>query len=274
MEPKNYDLDVGSSPLKVDEFIGYINAQDYSPATRRAYMDSILDYERHGFRWVSLEAEQDYRDKLVAEGKKGNTVNLRLNALNVYNRWAGLPPIPQIRVNEDPFAVNGMELEDYHKLIDGLLHDGKYNWYVIVKLLASTGMRIGEARKVTFGDLRRGSCQVYGKGGKPRTVFFTHTLQESLWFYTKDKLNEELIIPYSPGYIRSFLLRSKKRYGLTCALHPHEFRHLFARQMYDATHDEALIKGLLGHENLKTTSRYIKKTQREGLKLYARAQNW
>lgn len=264
----------GSSALQLDEFTTYINGLDYSSCTKRAYVDGLQDYHKHGFSEVTHQLECQYRDMLIAEGKSGRTVNARLHALNAYNRWLGLPQMREIKVNEDPFAADGLELDEFHRFVDCLLADGKYHWYIAVKLLASTGMRIGEAVKVTYGDFRKGHALVYGKGNKPRMVYFSHGLRETLYLYIKDKDDSERMIPYSPHYVREALLRAKRRYGLECKASPHEYRRFFARQMYDATHDEALIKGLLGHENLKTTSRYIKKTERQAMHLYARSQNW
>ena len=256
------------------EFTSHLDTLDYSPRTRSHYVDGLKDYHAHGFLELTTENELAYKAMLIAEGKKGNTVNARIHALNAYNRWIGLPPIKTIKVNEEPFAVNGMELEDYQKLVDGLLADGKYQWYIAIKLLASTGVRIGEAVQITYGDFRKGSCMVYGKGRKPRIVYFSHTLKETLYLYIKDKPDTEKMIPYDPHYIRSAFSRMSKRYGLTCQSSPHEFRRLFSRELYESTKDPALVKGLLGHENLKTTYKYIKPTQRTALRQYAKVQNW
>ena len=122
--------------------------------------------------------------------------------------------------------------------------------------------------------IKRGYATVWGKGGKERTVFFSHTLRETLYLYTKDKPDEEKMIPYGPHYVREALRRIKKRYGLKCKINPHEYRHFFAREMYDQTKDEALIKGLLGHESIATTSHYIKKTSKQAMRMMARNQTW
>lgn len=271
---RNLTLTEGSSAIQLDEFATHLNDIDYSTKTRDLYMDGLKDFHRHGFSEITVENECSYRDMLISEGKKGATVNARIHALNAYNRWIGLPKMKVIKVNEDPFAKDGMELADFHRLVDRLLQDGKYHWYITVKLLASTGMRIGEAVQVKYGDFRKGACTVYGKGQKPRTVFFSHSLRETLYLFIKDKSDDEYMIPYKSHYVREALRRIKQRYGIQCKTSPHEYRRFFAREMYDATQDMALLKGLLGHENLKTTSRYVKKTESQAMKMFARSQNW
>ncbi len=256
------------------QFTEHLNTKDYSPMTRHHYIDGLKDFKAHGFEEITVENELAYKQLLIAEGKKGNTVNARIHALNAYNRWIGLPPVKTIKVNEEPFAVNGMEMDDYHGLLDNLLADGKYHWYIAVKVLASTGMRIGEAVQITYGDFRKGAALVYGKGRKPRMVYFSHTLRETLYLYIKDKPDGDLMIHYDPHYVREAFRRFSRRYGVTCLSSPHEFRRLFSRELYESTKDPALVKGLLGHENLKTTYKYIKPTQRAAMQTYARAQNW
>ena len=105
-------------------------------------------------------------------------------------------------------------------------------------------------------------------------VYFSHTLRETLFLYIKDKPDTEKMIPYKSHYVREAFRRISKRYGITCQSSPHEFRRLFSRELYESTKDPALVKGLLGHENLKTTYKYIKPTQRTALRQYAKAQNW
>ena len=263
-----------NNALALNDFREHMNTLDYSPRTRSHYVDGLKDYKAHGFTEITVENELSYKQMLIAEGKKGNTVNARIHALNAYNRWIGLPIIKTLKINEEPFAVNGMEIDDYHMLLDNLPKDEKYHWYIAVKLLASTGMRIGEAVQVTYGDFRKGAALVFGKGRKPRMAYFSHSLRETLYLFTKDKPDNEKMIPYGPHYVREAFRRFSKRYGITCLSSPHEYRRLFSRELYESTKDPALVKGLLGHESLKTTYKYIKPTQKAAMHTYARAQNW
>lgn len=265
---------IGTSALKLDEFKEHLDKLDYSQYTKRAYLDSVRSFIIHGFEIWTPQNAVAYRDMLVAEKKKPRSINLMIAALNSYAKWIGQKGIKGVKINDDPFAVDGMEIDDYHLLLDHLLKDEKYHWYIAVKLLAGTGTRIGEATQITYGDFRRGYATVWGKGGKERTVFFSHTLRETLYLYTKDKPNEERMIPYGPHYVREALRRIKKRYGIRCKTNPHEYRHFFARELYDQTKDAALLKGLMGHESIATTSHYIKKTANQAMKMMAKNQNW
>lgn len=264
----------GSSALKLDEFAAHLNECDYSLCTKRAYLDSVKSFSAHGFTVWTPQNAVAYRDMLVAEKKKPRSINLMIAALNNYAKWQGQDGIKGVKINDEPFAVDGMEIDDFHALLDNLLRDEKYHWYIAVKLLASTGMRIGEAISVTYGDFRRGYATVWGKGGKERTVFFSHTLRETLYMFIKDKPDSERMIPYGTHYVREAFRRIKKRYGLECNTNPHEYRHFFARELYDKTNDAALLKGLLGHESIVTTSHYIKKTGKQAMRMLARNQNW
>jgi len=272
---QNLTLTNGSSALKLDEFTTFINNKDYSEDTKRTYLYGMKSYWAHGFTEVNLQNGLLYRQMLIDEGKKPKTINILVFSLNVYAKWAGLGFfIKDMRINDEPFVSNGMDLDDYHTLVDNLLRDGNYKWYVVIKLLAATGMRIGEAVQVTFGDLRRGHCSILGKGGKYREVFFSHILRETLYAYTKDKGDDEKVVPADKKYVRTCFARIKRKYGLEFSLSPHDLRRFFARQMFEATGDIVLIKGLLGHESVRTTSLYVRKTHMKAMEMYNHAQNW
>lgn len=260
--------------VEMEKYVELLNSKNYSECTRALYIDGMKNYIRHGFNEIDLADERRYIDMLKKEGKKATTVNARIASLNVYNKFAGLNIIDGVKIVKEPFEVDGMDIGDYQYMLDRLLKDGKYHWYMITKVLAGTGMRIGEAMGVTFGDIRRGACQVYGKGGKQRTVYFSHYLQENLHLYMKDKKDDEKLIPYTKAYVRTAYRNIKRRYNIRVKNNPHEYRHFFARQMFDAVQDLVLIKGLLGHESLNTTSEYVKKTQTVAMQKYAFAQSW
>lgn len=260
--------------IEVEKYVEMLQTKNYSECTRKLYQSGIEDYIRHGFDSISIQEERVYIEMLKKEGKKARTVNARIYALNSYNKWVGLEIIEGVKIADEPFSVNGMDMNDYHYMLDSLLKDGKYQWYIITKVLAGTGMRIGEAMSVTYGDIRKGCCTVYGKGNKERVVYFSHGLQETLYMYIKDKSDDEKVIPYSINYVRTAYGNIKKRYGLSVNNNPHEYRRFFARQMYESTHDVALVKGLLGHESVNMTNHYIKKTQNQAMTLYVKAQNW
>lgn len=264
----------GSCAIDLEKFEEYLDKKDYSQCTKEIYKCGILDYLKHGFNEVSFQNISTYRSKLMAENKKGRTINTRMSALTAYNRMVGFPQVDGVDINEDPFAVNAMEIDDFHELIDNLLKDGNYQWYVIVKFLASTGLRIQEACSVTVKDLKNGYATVFGKGRKMRTVYFSHNLQESLFIYIKEMKDEDKIIPFDPHQCRNRLGYYKNKYHIKCKTSPHEYRRFFAREMYENTHDLALIKGLLGHASVNTTSHYIKKTQKEAMRMYSRSQTW
>ena len=255
-------------------FKDWLDTKDYSDCTYNCYLGGIKDFFAHGFTEITVENELAYRQALINEHKKGNTVNIRIHALNMYNKLVGLPRVNLVKLNREPFAINGMEIEDYQQILNKLLETDKYKWYVAIKLLATTGMRIGEATGVTYGDLRRGYAIVYGKGRKERTVYFSQALKETLYLYIKDKPDDEKIIPHSPHYVRNAFSRIKRRCGLNCKTSPHEYRRFFSREMYEITKDVSLIQGLLGHESIATTSNYVKPTHKNAMNKYYRSQNW
>lgn len=261
--------------IKLKEFTEYLDGCDYSKITRRAYVDGVRSFIIHGFEEWTPQNVTAFREMLVAERKKPRTINLMVHALNTYAKWEGLEErVKGVKINDEPFAINGMEIDDFHNLVDRLLADGKYHWYIALKLLAGTGMRIGEAIQVTYGDFKKGYAKVWGKGGKERTVFFSHTLRETLYMYLIDKSDSDRLIPYGTHYVREAFRRIKYRYNVACKTNPHEYRRFFAREMFDQTKDIALLKGLMGHSNISTTSQYIVKTSSQALRMYAHAQTW
>jgi integrase len=61
-----------------------------------------------------------------------------------------------------------------------------------------------------------------------------------------------------PTYIRQLLPRLAGRAGITRRVHPHAFRHTFARELYDEGVGIMEIMLALGHTSLGTTQTYLR----------------
>lgn len=61
---------------------------------------------------------------------------------------------------------------------------------------------------------------------------------------------------------------------LTAVVHPHAFRHLYAKNFLERHNDIALLADLLGHESISTTRIYLRKSTLEQQVLIDRIVDW
>ena len=65
------------------------------------------------------------------------------------------------------------------------------------------------------------------------------------------------------------------RYNLDpSVVHPHAFRHLFAKKFIEQCDDIALLSDILGHESIETTRIYLHKSSTEQQDLFNQIVNW
>ena len=188
------------------------------------------------------------------------TVNLRIHALNKYSEYLRLRfRLKPLKVDVPDYIDDEITVPMYQRLLSGLIADGNYEWFCIIKLLACTGMRISEAMQVQDRHVRQGYIDIIGKGSKVRRIWFSSSLRTEL----EGKMDEGFIIRHDQRYVRAYLHRLAERYHLPKRpLHPHAFRAFFARRVYEKAKDLQLLQRLLGHASIKTTMRYLRKSSK------------
>ncbi len=128
------------------------------------------------------------------------------------------------------------------------------------------GLRLSEVCQLQVTDIDSKRMVVHvraGKGAKERLTVLSPRLLEVLrvyWKLTRPRrwlfpcINQERSI--SPDTARNAFRRACSRAGLSHDYTPHSLRHSFATHLLDAGADLVLIQNLLGHQSIKTTSRY------------------
>jgi site-specific recombinase XerD len=131
----------------------------------------------------------------------------------------------------------------------------------VLLTLLDTGLRRNELLDLDVEDLdlSDGFIKVHGKGDKDRFVpvgdiagaalaemLLDHPKTGALFRTCHDKRLQK-------GGLRSMLLRLRKRAGLSCRVHPHKFRHSFARN-YLRRGDLESLRDILGHEDIRITA--------------------
>lgn len=137
--------------------------------------------------------------------------------------------------------------------------------YALVLGLFYTGARISELMQVTLEAVGRPEVLVKGKGRKYRRLFMTSRLARALRDHAKQFCPDgqgalyrlESGAPMTRGAAHWRLHRLAKAAGVADRrVHPHAFRHLYARQLQEGGVPTAIIKQILGHR-LDTTEGYL-----------------
>jgi integrase/recombinase XerD len=169
-------------------------------------------------------------------------------------------PIPKRPQRRLPQVLTAQELT---ALFDAL-QSPKYR--ALLMACYAAGLRIGEACALRVADIdsQRMVLRIRdGKGGKERLTLLSPRLLALLRrYWLIDKPSEWLFPgqspaqPIDPDTVRTVFRRACNQAGLEKPCTPHSLRHSFATHLLDAGADLVLIQALLGHQSIRTTSRY------------------
>ena len=262
------------SRQKISDFEPWLLRSGKAYQTIRSYL-----YAARQFLSLYPDVTHDnlllYKCYLI-ERYKPRTVNLRIRAINCFMEFLELPDsrVLMVRLQQKPFLENVISQADYEYLKKCLLRDGKPTYYFAV--------RISELLQIRVEDMIRGQMDLYSKGDKIRRIYFPQNVQETclLWLQNEKRTSGSLFLnrfgnPITTNGIRDQLKVFALRYNLDpSVVHPHAFRHLFAKKFIEQCDDIALLSDILGHESIETTRIYLHKSSTEQQDLFNQIVNW
>ena len=223
---------------------------------------------------LGLEQIREYQAHLFTDRKlDANTVCQHLSALRFFfNRTLKR----NFSVEETPFPKRAIRLpdilsrEEVQRLIESASSPLHRVWLLV---LYATGMRREELVQLKVNNIDSARMLIHiqqGKGQKDRDVMLSPILLEELreyWRRTDPKPKTYLFpgggrahatdVPMSAKSVFFAVKQAAKNAGLKKHVHPHTLRHCFATHLLESGADLRTIQLLLGHADLKTTSRYL-----------------
>ncbi|MDQ7028449.1 MAG: tyrosine-type recombinase/integrase [Ardenticatenia bacterium] len=144
----------------------------------------------------------------------------------------------------------------------------------ILHTLWSTGVRVSELVRLTYGDLLlpQHAARVVGKGDKERLVFFSQEAWKALWAYLQVRerslrADDRLFVrhdkrgdgkPLSTRSVEILFSNLCKAAGLARRITPHQFRHAFGTRAAEVTGGNLpVVQTLMGHASPNTTMGYV-----------------
>ena len=265
--------------MKINTFERVLRRGNYAENTVAAYTYAVRDYYS---RYSSLDKHNllEYRELLI-QSCSPKTVNLRIQALNKYLETKEKQDlkIKFVKVPEESFLENIISDKEYDYFKNRLREESDLKCYFAIRFMAGTGARVSEILCLRVEHVRTGFYDICSKGGKVRRIYIPRNLQEeTLRWLDRDS-----------GYV--FLNRNGKRitsrglagrlkyyankYGINeHVVHPHAFRHLYAKKCLERYHDIALLADLMGHKNISTTRIYLRKSKTEQQRLINQIVDW
>jgi len=256
----------------------------FSPSTIRTYLNEmaqlliiIKDIPANELKPEHLKRYLVYcYEKL---GLKENTLHSRINAMKFYyekvlGREKFFWEIPRPKKQQLlPRFFNQNDLVAIIKAIGNIKHK------VMLMLCYSAGLRVSEVVSMKTRNIDESRMNILieqAKGKKDRMVALSPVLLVMLRKYISEykpdpkgylfagQWKEE---PYSSRSLQLVLAAAKKKAGVLKPGSVHALRHSFATHLLDKGTDVTIIMKLLGHNDIKTTLRYLHVTNRDILQI-------
>lgn len=264
--------------LAADEMGRQIDLKGYSPSTRKAYVQAftafMLYLDGTPPEDVDKRRIEDYLLCLAKERRCSEAaVHGAMNAIKFYyeavlrrpKEWLDIyrPKKPE----QNPRFFNKEEVAAIINATANLKHKA------ILMLCYSAGLRVSEAvsLRVRHVDSQRMCLYIEGaKGKKDRVAPLSPVLLVLLREYARQYRPSDFLFagekpgaPYSTRSVQLILDAAKKKAGVMKPGSVHALRHSFATHLLDKGTDVVMIQKLLGHNDIKTTLRYLHVTNRD-----------
>jgi site-specific recombinase XerD len=259
-----------------------LQRRNLSPITTRIYLRSVEEFARYYQKspdQLGPEHIRQYQAHLFTDRKLGAiAVAQQLSALRFFFLYTLKRPwmLEGMAMPKHPFRLpEVLSREEVERLIQGAWSPLHRVWLVI---LYATGLRREELVRLKVSDIDSGRMLLHirqGKGRKDRDVMLSPRLLEELrdyWRRVQPKPKTYLFpskdphqkgdVPMQAKSVFDAVQQAARRAGIEKHVHPHTLRHSFATHLLESGADLRTIQLLLGHADLKTTSRYLHLSER------------
>ena len=265
------------------------SAISLSEHTLRAYTFDLQDFQNHAKRETDLssldkENLRQFIRHLCEERKlKEISIKRRVACLKLLFRWTKQDGVITVNPFDNlherirlpkrlPRALGSEEIS----LLSGAVNLEKSNdsfqefaTSIAIKLLLTTGIRVGELVQIDIDDLviADSSLKIHGKGNRQRLVYlFEPKLNHAIARYlplrrTKSTDTKKLFVTeagtsFTTQKTRKLLGNLASKAGIDRRITPHMLRHTAATQLLEAGVDIRYVQRLLGHQSISTTEIY------------------
>lgn len=265
----------------LNDFVYYLTQEeDYSPHTLSIYSFSVKKYFEYANE-ISVDNYKRFVSMMEDKGFSPQTIRLRITALERLSKFVKKPielkrPKFKRKLDTDNIPTD----YEYRKLLDYLHSKNNLDQYFHVKILATTGARVSEFLQFKWEDVMNGEVTLKGKGNKYRRFFFSEELRKEAESYVKENNKSGYIAIGRFGRITQRGLNiNLKAWGDKCGIdrkkmHPHAFRHFFAKMFLKNNNDVVQLADLMGHGSIDTTRIYLQKSYEEQKREFNRSVTW
>ena len=267
--------------LLINDFLHWLYSNsDYSGNTYKVYRDGLKSFFEYSNEF-SAESCKRYLKSLETSGRAPTTIRLRITVLEKFGEWLKKPiKLNRPKVHKKLNIENVISEDEYKKLLQYLAMKGDTIHYLWVRILASTGVRRSEFMQLTWEDIIGGDVTLKCKGNKYRRIFFSESLQKEVSSYIAETGASGFVAVGRYGKISDRglygrLVQFGNEVGIdSCKMHPHAFRHFFAKMYLKKTNDVIQLADILGHGNIDTTRIYLQKSYDEQRSEFNNNVNW
>lgn len=274
----------GENLEALERFVQQLKLKAYSPSTIKTYRNEFAQLlQLLKKKPVNELTTDELRRYFVYCYEKlqltENTLHSRINAIKFYYEqilkrekffWEIPRPKKQLQL---PKFFNQDEITAIIKAAGNIKHK------TMLMLAYASGLRVSEVVHIKTKDIdSKRMCMLIkqAKGKKDRMVTLSPVLLVMLREYWKTgKVSKDGYLfpgqykdePYSSRSLQLVLAAAKKKAGILKPGSIHALRHSFATHLLDKGTDVTMIMKLLGHNDIKTTLRYLHVSNRDMLQV-------
>lgn len=258
----------------LDNYLEQLVGDELSVNTIVKYSRDIRFFLCHSKEKQSIGKKEmiAYKNFLI-ERYKISTVNSYLISINRYLTWLGVGDITvkTLRIQRKANLENIITYEEYNQLLHYCLRNNRQRDYLILRIIAATGIRVGELVYITYEAARSGGAEIFSKS-KCRQILIPEELSDLLLSYCDEK-----------GITAGIIFRGPKENSVLCTksiwklfkrvaigagvdaskVYPHNLRHLFAKTYMQKIGNVFELADILGHSSIETTRIYALSSHEE-----------
>ena len=248
----------------------------YSDKTKEAYVHAVAGLATHYSRSPELLSDEQARSYLLhlhtGTSKSASTLNVAVSGLRFFYRFVLRRPFYHIerampRVQRQRRRPKAYSMEEVQRLLKVGCAQPKHR--VFLMTVYGAGLRLNEACHLRPEHIDRSAEQIrveQGKGRKDRYTILPQRLLRELedywrmyrplggWLFPSTRVPHQ---PMPDGTGQKIFYHAVQRAGLPDKGGIHCLRHSFATHWLEAGLPLFVLKRLLGHTSLSTTSNYL-----------------